>query len=74
MTDEERTASQHLREQALALTDHPDKAVSVLMTAAMAILQARFGAERSVEVMTAALDVAGGEVRRAIHGAAGRTP
>lgn len=73
MTDEERAAAQHLREQALALTDHPDKAVSILMTAAMSILQVRFGAEKAVEHMTAALDVAGGDVRRAIHGAAGPT-
>lgn len=73
MTDEERTASQYLREQALALTDHPDKAVSILMTAAMAILQARFGAEQAIDHMTRALDVAGAGIRQAIHGAAGPT-
>lgn len=72
MTDEERAAAQNLREQALALTDHPDKAVSILMTAGMSILQARFGAELAIEHMTAALDVAGGDVRRAIHGAGTR--
>lgn len=80
MTDEERAAAQHLREQALALTDHPDKAVSILMTAAASILQVRFGAEQAIEHMTAALDVAGGDARRATEAGrptppkAGRTP
>jgi len=42
--------------------------VSLLMTADMTILQQRHGAERAIEHVTRALDVAGGEVRQAING------
>lgn len=68
MTDDDRKAADKLLQQALDATDHPDKAVSLLMTAGMTILQRRYGAERAVEHMTAALDVAGASIRRAIHG------
>lgn len=69
MTDEDRKHADHLQQQALCLTDHPDKAASLLMTGAMAILQRRYGAEKSIEHMIRALDFAGGgEIRAAIHG------
>ena len=72
MTDEERGLSQGLRERALCLTDHPHKAVSILMSAAMSILQVEFGAEAAVEHMARALDVAGADIRASIYGAAGQ--
>ena len=72
MTFEAEAAVEELTIRALDATEHPDKAVSALMTAGMRILQRRFGAELAVEYMTAALDVAGGDLRAAIHGAAGR--
>lgn len=68
MTDDERGAADRLLLLALDATDHPDKAVSILMTAAMTILQRRFGAELAIEHMTEALDRAGANVRVAIHG------
>lgn len=68
MTDEDRKHADHLKQQALCLTDHPEKAVSLLMTGAMTILQQRYGAEKAIEHMTSALDVAGAGVRHAIHG------
>jgi hypothetical protein len=51
--------------QALDATEHPDKAVSILMSAAMTILQRRFGAEAAIEHMTLALDTAGASLRAA---------
>lgn len=71
MTDDERKLADGFVEHALCMTDHPDKAASVLMTAAMTILQRRFGAEKAVEHMTMALDAAGAQVRAAIYGASG---
>lgn len=68
MNTEEQAVADDLLTRALDSTDHPDKAVSMLMTAGMTILQRRFGAERAIEYMTAALDVAGADVRRSIHG------
>lgn len=68
MTDDDRKAADQLLQQALDATDHPDKAVSLLMTAGMTILQRRYGAERAIENMTLALDVAGASIRRAVHG------
>ncbi|MFV3561607.1 hypothetical protein [Sphingomonas sp. S-NIH.Pt1_0416] len=70
MTDDDRAAADRMLIQALDDTDHPDKAVSLLMTAAMTIMQRRYGAEKAVEHMTQALDVAGASIRRAIHGGA----
>lgn len=71
MTDEHQTLASDLLTRALDHTDHPDKAVSLLMTAGMTILQRRYGAEKAIEHMTAALDVAGASIRAAIHGAGG---
>lgn len=68
MNTEEQAVADDLLTRALDSTDHPDKAVSLLMTAGMTILQRRFGAEQAIEYMTAALDVAGGNIRAAIHG------
>lgn len=68
MTDEERATADDLLTRALDATEHPDKAVSLLMTAGMTILQRRYGAERAVEHMTAALDAAGANIRAAIYG------
>lgn len=68
MTNEHTALADDLLQRAFDATDHPDKAVSLLMTAGMTILQRRYGGERAVEYMTAALDVAGADVRRAIHG------
>lgn len=70
MTDDDRAAADDLLNRALDATDHPDKAVSILMTAGMTILQRRFGAEQAIEHMTRALDAAGANIRAAIHGAA----
>ena len=72
MTLEHEAAVNELTIRALDATEHPDKAASLLMTGAMRILQRRFGAELAIEHMSAALDIAGGNVRAAIHGAAGR--
>ncbi len=47
----------------------PDKAVPLLMTAGMTILQRRFVAEKAIEHMTAALDVTGSDMRQPIYGA-----
>ena len=58
MTLEHEAAVNELTIRALDATEHPDKAVSLLMTSAMGILQRRFGAELAVEYMTAALDAA----------------
>lgn len=74
MTDEHEVIATDLLQRALDATDHPDKAVSLLMTAGMTILQRRYGAEKAVEHMTAALDVAGASIRAAVHGAAGPRP
>lgn len=71
MTDEERVVCDDILQRALCLTDHPDKAVSLMMTGAMTVLQRRYGAELAIEHMTRSLDVAGAHVRAAIHGAAG---
>lgn len=68
MTDDDQRTADDLLQRALCATDHPDKAVSLLMTAGMTILQRRYGAENAIEHMTAALDVAGANIRRAIHG------
>ena len=72
MNDDHQALAADLLQRALDGTDHPDRAVSILMTAGMTILQRRFGAEKALEHMTAALDVAGASVRAAVHGAAGR--
>lgn len=69
MTNDERASADDLLIRALDATEHPDKAVSLLMTAGMTILQRRYGAEKAIEHMTAALDVAGANVRAAIYGA-----
>lgn len=71
MTDDERATADDLLTRALDATEHPDKAVSLLMTAGMTILQRRYGAERALEHMMAALDVAGAEMRKAIYGPGG---
>ena len=68
MTDEETKVANDLAQHALDGTDHPDKAVSLLMTAGMTILQRRFGAERAIEYMSFALDKSGAAIRQAIHG------
>ncbi len=68
MTDDDRKAADNLLQQALDATDHPDKAVSLLMTAGMTILQRRYGAEKAIEYMSLALDVSGSMIRKAIHG------
>lgn len=68
MTDDERATADDLLTRALDATDHPDKAVSLLMTAGMTILQRRYGAEKAIEHMTVALDMAGAKVRAAIYG------
>lgn len=68
MTDDERATADDLLTRALDATEHPDKAVSLLMTAGMTILQRRYGAEKAIEHMTAALDVAGANLRAAIFG------
>lgn len=68
MTNEHQSIATDLLHRALDATDHPDKAVSLLMTAGMTILQRRFGAEHAIEHMTAALDQAGANIRKAVHG------
>lgn len=68
MTDEQQALSNDLLQRALDGTDHPDRAVSALMTAGMTILQRRFGAEKAIEHMTAALDAAGAATRAQIYG------
>ncbi len=67
MTDNDRKAAGQSRQQALDATDHPDKAVSLLMTAGMTILQRWYGAEAAIEYMTTALDAADANLLAAIY-------
>lgn len=67
MTDEDRKRADHLQQQALCLTDHPDKAVSLLTVAGMTILQRRYVAEKAIGYLIAGLDCAGAAVSKAIY-------
>ena len=64
MTDEHQTIAHDLLHQALDATDEPARAVSVLLSAAVTILERSFGREAAIELATGALDRAGAEVRR----------
>lgn len=65
MTNDHQTLAAELLDRAVHETEHPARAVSVLMTAAATILQRHFGEEAAMELMHEALDRAGADWRRA---------
>ena len=64
MTDEHKALAAELLQTALDNTEHPARAVSLLMSAASTILQRHFGEEGALALMTQALDTTGAEWRR----------
>jgi len=67
LTDELRGLTADLIDQAVGNTDHPARAVSILLSAAATILQRSFGEEAAIEMMQQALDEAGAEWRRRLE-------
>jgi hypothetical protein len=65
MTPEHAVLAVDLLQRAVDGTDDPARAVSVLMSSAMTILQRHYGAEPAIELMQQALDSAGAEWRSA---------
>ena len=64
MTDEHKQLIAELLQTALDNTDHPARAVSLLMSAAGTILHRSFGADGAVDLMQQGLDNLGAELRR----------
>lgn len=65
MTDDNRALASDLLQRALDDTDHPLRAVSVLMSGAATILQRLVGDEAAIDLMTASLDEIGANLRQA---------
>ncbi|MGK2910330.1 MAG: hypothetical protein ACSLE1_11120 [Sphingobium sp.] len=65
MTDDNRVLATNLLQRALDETDHPLRAVSVLMSGAATILQRLVGDEAAIDLMTASLDEIGAQMRHA---------
>ena len=64
MTAEHKALAAELLQTALDHTEHPARAVSLLISAAATILQRQFGEEGALALMTQALDTTGAEWRR----------
>jgi len=64
MTQEHQALAADLLNQAVCNTDHPARAVSILMSAAVTILQRHFGEDAAIELMQQGLDETGAAWRR----------
>lgn len=65
MTNEHQALAADLLQRAVDGTEEPARAASLLVTAAVTILQRHYGEERAIELLHHGLDTAGAEWRRA---------
>lgn len=64
LTDEHKALAVDLLEMAINNTEHPARAVSILMSAAATILGRHFAPSDALDLMTQALDMTGAQLRR----------